>query len=641
MSNTLPKIVAWILALGLPLVCSAERPSTLVRDEIADRFKWDLTSIYPGWEPWEADLEATRAATNAFSAHRGTLAEGPERLAAALDARSKILAAAEKVWAYAYLRWVEDTRREDMQQRLDLGESLRGEAQTAVSWLQPELLTLPEEKVTSWVESTAALAPYRFTIAEVFRKRAHALDAEGEQLLASFAPVNAALSSLYDAVTVADAQFPEVTLANGRTLRATGASSWQSLNRDRLQQDRRAVYEGYIGVFDERQKTLAGLYGAVLQRNWATAKARGYGSSLEATLDEFAIPMAVYETLIKTALDGAEPLRRYHRLRRRVLDLDSYHDYDRRVPLVETSFSFAYDDIQEPLVASVAPLGEPYRREVVSFFTDGRIDVYENEGKQPRNFALTVFGFPAFLKLNYGDTMEDAFMLAHEMGHGMHGNLTRRNQPFDTYEYSTFIAETASIFNEALLHDQLLASAEEPELRIGLLQYRIDSIAMAFYEIAMLAEFEQRAHCLVEEGLPVNAEVLQELYLDCYVRLYGDVMDEPERLRNAWTTWVHLFFDRPFYLFQYATSLAASTALHMQAVSGPEEQREAAVDRYLELLRSGASDHPVALLRRAGVDLTQPSSLGALVDEMDRMVTQLESALKDADIIEAGPPAFD
>jgi oligoendopeptidase F len=613
----------------------------MVRDEIDDRFKWDLTSVYVGWEAWKADLEATRAAANAFSSHRDKLAESPARLAAALDARSEILAGAEKVWAYAYLRWVEDTRREDMQQRLDLAESLRSEAQTAVSWLQPELLKLPEERVASWVEATEALAPYRFTIAEVYRKRAHALDAEGERLLSLYAPVNVALSNLYDAVTVADAQFPEVTLGDGRAIRATGASSWQSLNRDRLQQDRRAVYEGYIGVFDQRQKTLAGLYGAVLQRNWAMAKARGYGSCLEATLDEFAIPVAVYETLIEIAHDGAEPLRRYHRLRRRVLALDSYHDYDRRVPLVETSFSFAYDDVRKPLVDSVAPLGEPYQRELTGFFTEGRIDVYENEGKQPRNFALTVFGFPAFLKLNYGDTMEDAFMLAHEMGHGMHGNLTRRNQPFDNYEYSTFVAETASIFNEALLHDQLLASAEEPELRIGLLQYRIDSIAMAFYEIALLAEFEIRAHRLVEEGQPVNAEILQDLYLDCYARLYGDVMDEPERLRNAWTTWVHLFFDRPFYLFQYATSLAASMALHTQTVSGPDEQREAAVGRYLELLRSGASDHPVALLRRAGVDLTQPASLRALVDEMDQMVTQLEIALADAGLVEVDPPAFD
>jgi oligoendopeptidase F len=641
MTRTLSRFIAWTLVLAVPFVVSAERPTTMVREEIADRFKWDLAQIYPSWEVWEVDLGASREAVSAFSSHRGTLAESAEHLAAALRARDEMLAAAEKVWAYAYLRWVEDTRRQDVQERLDLAKGVLSDAQAAASWLEPELTIMPEEKVTSWIDTTASLTPYAFTIAEVFRKRAHALDAEGEQLLSLFAPVSSSLSALYDAATVADAQFPEVTLADGRTIRATGSSSWQSLNRDRLQRDRRAVYEGYIGVFDGREKTLAGLYGAVLQRNWAMAKARGYDNCLQATLDEFAIPAAVYDTLIKTAYEGAEPLRRYHQLRRNVLGLESYHDYDRRVPLVETSVSFSYENIRQPLLASVAPLGEPYQREVASFFTEKRIDVYENEGKQPRNFALTVYGFPAFLKLNYGDTMEDAFMLAHEMGHGMHGNLTRRNQLFDTYEYSTFVAETASIFNEALLHDQLLASTDEPELQIAVLQYRIDTIAMAFYEIALLADFERRAHGLVEQGQPVNAEILQKLYLDRYATLYSDAMDEPELIRNAWMTWVHLFFDRPFYLFQYATSLAASTALHAQVVNGPEEQRAAAVDRYLDMLRSGASDHPIALLRRAGVDLTDPDSLGALVDEMDVLVTRLESSLADAGLLRADQPAAD
>jgi oligoendopeptidase F len=526
-------LIACVLALAVPLMCFAERPSTLVRSEISDDFKWDLSSVYPGWKAWEADLEAVRAAADAFSSFRGTLADGPDRLAAALDARNEILAGAEKVWAYANLRWVEDTRHQEVQQRLDLAKLLLSDSQTAVSWLEPDLLSLPEDTVAAWTKATDGLAPYRFTLAEAFRTRVHALDAEGERLLSLQEPVNTALSDLYDALTVADAQFPEVTLSDGRTFRATGSSSWQSLNRDRVQQDRRAMYEGYISVFDEREFTLAGLYGAILQRNWSIARARGYSSCLEATLDRFAIPVAVYETLIEVAQRGVDPLRRYHRLRRRALGLDSYHDYDRRVPLVETSVSFTYDDIQGPLLSSVAPLGKPYQREVARFFTDRRIDVYENEGKQPRNFALIVFRSPAFLKLSYGDTLKDAFMLAHEMGHGMHGNMSRRNQPFNTYEYSTFVSETASIFNEALLHDQLLASADEPELRISLLQYRIDTIAMAFYEISLLAEFEQRAHRLVEQGRPMNAEVLQELYLDCYTTMCGDVMEYPESLRNA------------------------------------------------------------------------------------------------------------
>jgi len=619
--------VVVVTAIGLCAVGVAERPATLDRNEIDDAYKWDLCSIYADWQAWEADLETTRTAVDTAANRRGTLAKGADALADAFGARSVIMADAETLWAFAYLHWVEDTRRAEMKERMDRAVTLQTEAQTAMSWLIPELLELPQEKVMGWIESNPALEPFRSTILEAYRRQAHSLDAEGEHLLSLHGSVNTTLSAIYNALTVADARFPEVALSDGRMLRASGSSSWQSVNRDRVQADRRAVHEGYLSVFDRREHSLAALYATVLQRNLATAKARGYDTCLEAILDEFAIPVAVYDTLVETAHEGVEPFRRYHRLRQQFLRLESYHEYDRRVPLVETSFSFAYDEIQKPLLASVLPLGEAYQRGVAEFFSERRIDIYENVGKQPRNFALTAYGFPAFLKLNYGDTIEDAFTFAHEMGHGMHGNLSRRNQPFDTYEYSTFVAETASIFNEALLNDELLRTVEEPELRIALLQYRIDTIAMAFYEIAILADFERRAHGLVERGESVNAEVLQKLYLECYGAVYGDVVGELHLVRNAWSTWVHLFFDTPFYVFQYATSLAAATSLHAQVTSGPTLDRVAAVTRYLELLGAGASDHPVELLRRAGVDLTDQASLGALVERMDLLVTQLEREL--------------
>jgi len=606
---------------------SAERPDTLVREEIEDRYKWDLSPLYAGWDEWETDLETVRGTIERFADLQGTLALGPDQLVLALQRESEVLAGAEKVHSYAYLRWVEDTRDETVQQRMAQATTLFDGAHAATSWVVPELLAIPEDSVVSWVDEHEALAPFQYPIAEVYRTREHALDVEGERLLAVYEPLNSAVSGLYDAITVTDAEYPEVTLAEGRTLRATGSSHWQSLNRDPLQSDRRVIYEGYIGVFDGRSTTLSALYGTVLQRNWALARARGYESTLEAVLDEHAIPVAVYETLIQTAHEGVEPFRRYHRIRREALSLEHYHDYDRRVPLVEGSASFDYQDIQQPLVDSVAPLGSDYQREVMAFFSGHRVDVYENEGKQPRNFALSGHRFPAFLKLNYGDTMEDAFTLAHEMGHGMHGDRSRRAQPYATFEYATFVAETASLFNEALLNDELLAETKDPELRIGLLQYRIDTIAMAFYEVAILADFERRAHGLAEAGEPVTAEVLQALYLDAYRSVYGDAMDEPELVGNAWATWVHLFFDRPFYVFQYATSLAAATALHTQVTTGPKRERAAAVDRYLELLSAGGSDHPVDLLRRAGVDLTDPTSLQALTEEMTGLVDRLEREL--------------
>ncbi len=629
--------VALVLLMCVAILVPAnDEPRSLNRDEIEERFKWDLGPLYPNVGAWTKALESAGAGIEAFAVYKGTLSSDPEQLAKGLEARSRIQADAEQVFVYAYFNHVEDTRNQKNLAHLEEAKVLLGDLESATAWVRPEIMEIPAETLTGWIDSSDSLASFRFPLEEMLRTRAHTLDEAGENLLALFEPLNSGVSGIYGAATVTDAEFPTVTLSDGTTMTASSSGRWTSLHDLRDQKDRKTVNQGFIAEFDRRENTLAALYGAILQRNRALARARGYNSSLEHVLDVHNIPVAVYQGLIKTARTGAEPLHRYHRLRKEALGLDEFYFFDRRIPLVESEVSYDYDSTRKILIASVEPLGEGYQREVERYFVERRIDVYENEGKQPRNFAVGSYRGPGYIKLNYGENLEDALTFAHEMGHAIHADYARNNQPQSTFDYATFIAETASTFCEDLFQDELLEGTMDPRIRIALLQSRIDAIAMGFYEIALLADFELRAHTLAEEGQPITAEVLQGLYLGLFKEYYGDTVDDQELLKNEWTTWVHFFFDRPFYVFQYATSLAASTVLFRQVTTGTDAERSKAVERYLDLIGAGGSDHPIELLKTAGVDLTDPKALQGLADEMDRLVTELEIQLKKLGTIQSG-----
>ena len=360
---------------------------------------------------------------------------------------------------------------------------------------------------------------------------------------------------------------------------------------------------------------------------WFEARARGYQTTLDAALFGNNIPTSVVENLIREAKQGAEPFRRYHRLRKRVLGLSDYYVFDAFVPLVDFDEKYPYDQVLDWIIEAVAPLGVAYQNLVRKAFAGRWIDVYENQGKRSGAYSAPVYGANPYMLMNYNDTLDAVFTLAHELGHSMHTLLSHETQPFVYAGYTIFVAEVPSTLNEALLLDLMLARAKSKEERIVLLTHAIDGIVGTFYNQVLFADFELAAHKLVEQEQPITAEALSGIYGKSVGEFWGDALSEDARAKNTWARIPH-FFQSPYYVYQYATCFA-STAKLMEEIGGADQKvRAAAVERYLNLLRSGGNDHPMTLLKTAGVDLAEPSTVRAVVAQLDGLVTRLEAELR-------------
>jgi oligoendopeptidase F len=622
---TLTCAVVIFLALTGSAFATA-KPDTMVRAEIPEQYTWDLSAIYPNWEAWEKDLVFLQELMDQYQVFKGTLAEGPDRILAASKLSDELGQLAFKVYRYPALQQQQDTSDNTFQARLGQVQVAFIKFNQAIAWYTPELLTIPEETMQEWLDQTPELAPYRFGIEETYRQQKHVLDEEGERLMAYAGGFTSTPSAAYNSLANADVTFPEFELSTGETLIATNGVYNAGIRSYRNQADREAVFKAHFKVWDNFANTYASIYNSVLQRDWFQAQARNYTSSVEAALDGNNIPVEVLENLIETAKAGVEPLQRYNRIRKEFLGLERCRYFDFYIPLYQVDWPFHYDDAQPLVIASVAQYGPEYQNTVKRALNERWIDVYENKGKRAGAFSAGVYGVHPYMLLNYADTMNDAFTLAHEMGHTMHTVLSSENQPFATSQYTIFVAEVASMTNENFFLDTLLATEKDPKRRIALLEHAINDIAQGFYRQTMFADYELKAHRAVDQGQPITSELLQRLYLESLNDFFGDSMDDQEWYKNTWARVSH-FFNSPFYVYQYATSKAAASLFHQQMTTGTPAERQAVVDRYLQLLKSGGNDHPMEQLKKAGVDFTTPAPIEAMVATMDRLVTQLEKEL--------------
>jgi len=602
----------------------AHKLDTRQRSDIPAEYRWDFTAIFPGWDAWQGALTALEAQMDAFAALQGTLAQGPDGLLAAYRAQDEIGQMQYRVYRFPQLQRDVDTRDQAVAGRLQRVNAVFARFDTATAWFTPELLRIPEAQVKQWIDQTPALEPYRFPILDVYRRQAHVLDEAGERLLALAGRSNQTPGNAFQELSTSDIKFPTVTLADGQAATLTPGSYHALLRSAPLQADRAKAAAAYVGTYGATANTYAALYNGVLQRDWFLAQARGFDSTLDAALHDHDIPPAVVDTLVQAARDGSEPLRRYARLRKRLLGLESYHPYDAFVPLVRSDKTYPYEAACELALASVAPLGEDYVARYRQFVGGGRIDVYENDGKVGGAYSAGVYGVGPFQLLNYNDTLSSVFTFAHEGGHAMHTVLAYESQPYVTSSYTIFVAEVASTTNERFLLEQLLARTQDPKERFLLLQHAVDQIVGTFYTQSMFADFELQAHRLVEQGQPVTTEVLNQIYVGLQRAYYGDAVEIDDFYQWTWARIPH-FFNSPYYVYQYATCFASSAQLFDAMTTGSEASRLEATERYLDLLRAGGNDHPMPQLLRAGVDLTKPATVQAVIDQMDALVTRMET----------------
>lgn len=597
------------------------------RDAVDPKFTWDLTAIFADWAAWEAGVHELEHGVETFTQFEGTLAQGADRLLASLRERDRIGQLSYRVWYYPSLFYDQDQRDNTVNARRQQVQLLLARWSQAESWYAPELLRIPIDTVRGWMTASPDLAVYRFYLEDLFRQQAHVLDESGERLLSLSSRLGGVPPDAYSALSTADAQFPTITLSTGETVQVSYGQYRKLLATCRKQVDRRAAYEALYDTYRTSLNTYATLYNGVMQREWFEARARGYKTTLDAALFGNNIPTAVVHNLIRETKAGVAPFQRYHKLRKRVLGLEEYHTFDGFVPLVDYDVQYGYGDVLAWIVESVRPLGADYAARVREAF-DGRwIDVYENQGKRSGAYSAPVYGAHPYMLLNYNDTLDAVFTLAHEMGHSMHTLLSHETQPFVYAGYTIFVAEVPSTLSEALLLDYMLERVQSREERIVLLQHAIDGIVGTFYNQVLFADFELQAHALVEQDQPVTSDILNAIYTRLLDEYWGDALSADARAQLTWARIPH-FFQAPYYVYQYATCFASTAKLMTGMQSADAAAREDAVGRYLDLLRAGGSDHPMALLAKAGVDLSQPDAVRAVVQQLDGLVDRLEAELR-------------
>jgi oligoendopeptidase F len=610
------------------MTSSAISASTLVppRETVDSKYTWDLSAIFADWASWESGFRDLEEGVEAFKQFEGTLTLGADRLLASLRERDRIGQLSYRVWYYPNLQYDQDQRDNQINAKRQQVQLLLARWSQAESWYAPELLRIPLETVRQWLDASPELAVYRFYLEDLFRQQKHVLSEAGERLLSLSSRLATVPHDAYAALSTADARFPTIQLSTGESVQVSYGQYRKLLATCRNQIDRRHAYEALYDTYGTSLNTYAALYNGVMQRGWFEARARGYASTLDAALFGNNIPTEVVLNLIRETKAGVGPFRRYHKLRRRVLGLDEYFVFDGFVPLVQHDVHYRYDEVLDWITESVRPLGEDYVTKVREAFVGRWIDVYENQGKRSGAYSAPVYGSHPYMLLNYNDTLDAVFTLAHEMGHSIHTMLSHETQPFVYAGYTIFVAEVPSTLSEALLLDLMLERASTREERIVLLQHAIDGIVGTFYNQVLFADFELQAHQMVEQDQPVTSDILNALYARLLDEYWGDALSADARAQMTWARIPH-FFQSPYYVYQYATCFASTAKLMNEVQSRDTAVRKAAVDRYLNLLRAGGSDYPMDLLARAGVDLSEAGTVRAVVAQLDDLVTRLEAEL--------------
>lgn len=600
------------------------------RSEISAPYRWNLEDIYSGWDEWQVGYDKLEGLIDDYAKLKGSLSQGAKALEKAMLLDDELGELSYRVYFYTALMHDEDQRINEIDAKRQQVQILFAKAQEASSWFRPELLAIDKKEIDRWLDEAEskkeALATYRFALTEIFRQQEHVLDDAQEALLSLSSRLASSSGDTYGAITTADMRFPVVKLSTGEEETITYGKYRALLATCRVAEDRAAAFKALYDVYRNHNNTYASIYNGVCQRDYFYARARKHQTTLDAALDSNHIPPSVVENLIDTTRKGHQPLQRYHRLRKKVLGLKDYHLYDGSIPLVDLDKRYPYDDVKESIVESVALLGKDYQRNVRQAFENRWIDVYENKGKRSGAYSAPVYGTHPYMLLNYNDTLDDVFTLAHEMGHSMHTILSHQSQPFAYASYTIFVAEVASTLNEALLLDYMLERTSDPKERALLLQHAIDGICGTFYTQVLFADWELAAHREVEAGKPLTADRLNELYLERLDAYYGDILADKKDYEITWSRIPH-FFRSPYYVYQYATCFASSAQIMANIQNASDANREKEVQRYLDLLRAGSSNHPMTLLQNAGADLSKTQTVQAVINKLDRLVAELEECV--------------
>ena len=593
------------------------------RIDIDERYKWDLSDMYRDTQAWEADREKFIDVLPTLERFRGQLSTDGPTLLAAIKAMQSVETIIANLYVYAGLRSYEDTRASENAAHFSEAQSLYARYQETLSFFTPELLAIPEHTLSQFLASTPGLAVYTHYLEEIARMRPYTLSEAEEKLLAMASDPLDKFDSVFTAIDSSDLQFGTVIDSDGNEVELTNSRYGAFLHST----DRRVREDAWTGLFkgyNALNHTLAANYEGHVKSRVFFARARGFESRLEHATYVNAIPVEIFNNLLTTARAGSAPLQRYLNLRKEALGVERLEIWDMYAPIVPPTLAdISFEDAKQLVADALTPLGQEYIDIYWKGFEEGWVDAMANRGKRGGAYSWGTYTSKPYLSMNYEGTLNNVSTLAHEYGHSIHSYLTRSNQPQVYGDYKTFIAEVASMTNEAILMQKMLSEASSAGERAYLLSSYLDEFRGGFYRQASFADFEARAHAKVEAGEALTADVLNNLYADVFADYYGDAVHANELNQIEWSRIPHFLRSDNFYVYQYSTSFVAATALAKMII----EEGEPARERYLTMLKSGSNDYPVALLKKAGIDMTSTAPMEATIAVFDDLVDQLEVAL--------------
>lgn len=592
--------------------------------KVDPKYTWDTTLLYPTEDAFKQAKAKLATQLEDIKKLKGHLGDSSASLLSAFETLYGVQKEAMRLSCYASFHRDEnlkDTVSQERSQELDL---LFSNFMQAASFIDPELLTVGEAKLGAYLDAEPKLAPYRFYIRNVLRSAPHTLGAEAEGVMAATSLTSDTPHELYSILSTADVTWPTITLSNGSKayLDQAGYTKYRAAhNRD----DRKAVYEAFWPKYAEYQRSYGTALLGQVKQHWFTASVRKYPNCLSAALAANNVPETVYRTLVKETNANLPTLHRYLKLRARMLGISDLRYWDMYPPLVQLEKTFPYEEAKGLVSDAVAPLGKAYVDEFKSCIDGRYTHVYPQAGKRSGAYSNgSAYDVHNFVLLNYNDDYESVSTFAHEWGHGMHSQLANRAQPFPTSDYAIFVAEIASTCNEALLLEHMLKIAKTDEERLYYLGNALEGLRTTYFRQAMFAEFELAIHEEVEKGNALSGEKLTKMYGELLRRYHGQekgVMKIDDIVDVEWAYIPHFYYN--FYVYQYATSIAASQDFAEKILN----KEPGAVETYLNLLKSGGSDYPYELVKRAGVDLASPEPYRALATRMNKIMDQIESIL--------------
>ena len=591
------------------------------RNEIEEKYTWDLTTIFPTDEAFEAELAQVSEEVKKAASLAGHLLDSADSLLTTTEIQLDLMRRIEKLYSYAHMKNDQDTRVAKYQEYQAKGMTLYSEFGQSFAFYEPEFMAITEEQYQAFLAEQPGLQLYQHYFDKLLKKKAHILTQREEELLAGVGEIFGAAGETFAILDNADIVFPMVHDEDGNEVQLSHGN-YITLVESKNREVRKEAYEALYSVYEQYQHTYAKTLQTNVKVHNYNAKVRKFSSAREAALSADFIPESVYDSLVSAVNKHLPLLQRYIALRAKILGISDLKMYDMYTPLSETDYKFTYEEALAKSEEVLAILGEDYLSRVKTAFSERWIDVHENQGKRSGAYSGGSYDTNAFMLLNWQDTLDNLFTLVHETGHSMHSSYTRETQPYVYGDYSIFLAEIASTTNENILTEKLLEEVEDDATRFAILNHFLDGFRGTVFRQTQFAEFEHAIHKADQEGQVLTSEFLNELYADLNEKYYGLKKEDNPQIQYEWARIPHFYYD--YYVFQYSTGFAAASALAEKIVHGSQEDK----DKYLDYLKAGNSDYPLNVIKKAGVDMEKEDYLNAAFAVFERRLDEFEALVE-------------